>query len=89
MVKNGVPKVHFKGFMANTSQTNWNDFKKICGDGNPCLTMVGRECLVHWSPSLYRVTQKYIKPSIQFQHKQIGKDYKDAHIMDNVKTRDA
>ena len=41
----------------------------------------------HWSVSLDKVTQKYIKPSLQFQHKQLCKNYKDAKIMDNVETK--
>jgi hypothetical protein len=51
--------------------------------------MVARErtCLFHWSASLDKVTQKYIKPSLQFQHKQICKDYKDAKTMDDAETK--
>ena len=33
------------------------------------------------------MTQKYIKLSLHFQHKQICKDYKDAKIMDDVETK--
>ena len=51
--------------------------------------MVGRErtCLFHWSQSLDKVTQKYIKTSLQFQHKQLCKDYKDAKTIDEAETK--
>ena len=50
--------------------------------------MVGRErvCLFHWSQSLDKVTQNYIKTSLQFQHKQLCKDYKDAKTIDEAET---
>ena len=35
MAKNGVPKVNFKGFMADNAKTNWNAMKMIYGDGDP------------------------------------------------------
>ena len=55
-------------------------------DGDPPLPMVTRErtCFFHWFASLDNVTQKYIKPSLQFQHKQLYKDYKDAKTMDDA-----
>ena len=33
MVENGVSKVNFKGFMADTAQANWNAVRMIYGDG--------------------------------------------------------
>ena len=50
---------------------------------------MGRErtCLFHWSQCLDKVTQKYIKTSLQFQHKQLCKDYKDAKTFDEAKTK--
>ena len=88
MVNNGVPNVNFKGLMAHNAQTNWNAVKMIYGDGDPSLPMVVREntCFFHWSASLDKMTQKYIKPSLQFQYKQICKDPKDAKTMDNIET---
>ena len=41
----------------------------------------------HWSSSLYKVTQKYIKLSLQLQHKHIYKDYKDTQTTDEVETK--
>ena len=63
--------------------------RAIYRDGDPSLPMVAREhiCLFHWSASLDKVTQKYIKPSLQFQHKQICKDYKDVVTMDDAETK--
>ena len=51
--------------------------------------MVARErtCLFHWYASLDKVTKKYIKLSLQFQQKQICKDYKDAKTMDDAETK--
>ena len=89
MAENDVSKVIFKGFMADNAQANWNAVKMIYSDGDPTLPMVAREhtCFFHWSPSLDKVTQKYIKLSWQFQHKQICKDYKHVKIMDDVETK--
>src|ERR1700737_2135863 len=89
MSENGVSKVNFKGFMADSAQANWNAVRKIYGVGDPSLPMVGRErtCLFHWSQSLDKVTQKYIKTSLQFQHKQLCNDYKDAKTIDDAETK--
>ena len=75
--------------MADSAQANWNAVRTIYGNGDPSLPMVARErtCLFHWSASLDKVTQKYIKSSLQFQHKQICKDYKDAVTMDDAETK--
>jgi len=68
MAENIVLTVNFKGFMADNAQKNWNAVKKIYGGGDPSMPMVGRErtCLFHWSQNLDKVTQKYIKASLQF-----------------------
>ena len=65
IVENGVSKVNFKGFMIDNAQVNWNAVRMIYGDGDPTLSMVARER----TASLDKVTQKYIKPSLQFQDK--------------------
>ena len=72
--------VNFKGFMADSAQTNWNAVRKVYDVGDPSLPMVGHECtcIFYWSQSLDKVTQKYIKTFLQFQHKQLNKDYKKA-----------
>ena len=88
MADNGVPSVNFKGFLANSAQANWNAVRIIYGDGDPSLPMVTCELtyFFHQSASLDKVTQMYIKPSLQFQHKQICKNYKDAKTMDDTET---
>ena len=60
----------------------------IYSDGDPTLFMVAHEhtYFFQWSASLDKVTQKYIKPSLQFEHKQLCKDYKDAKIIYDVET---
>ena len=63
-----------KGFhagMADSALTYWNVLKKLYRDGDPSLSMVSCECtcIFHWWASLDKVTQKYIKPSLLFQHK--------------------
>ena len=35
MAKNDVPNVNFKGFMADSAQTDWNAVKLIYSDGDP------------------------------------------------------
>ena len=89
MAENGVSKVIFKGFMTDCAQANWNTVKMIYSDDDPTLPMVACEriCFFHQSASLDKVTQKYIKPSLQFQHKQFCNDYKDAKTMDDVETK--
>ena len=66
MAENGVPNINFKGFMVDSAQANWNAMRTMVRDGDPSLPMVARECtyLFHWSASLDKVTQKYIKQSL-------------------------
>ena len=80
MADNGVPNVNFKGFMADSAQANWIAVKKVYGSGNPDEPMEDceRTCFYHWSPNLNKYTMKYIKPELQYQHKQLSRDYKDA-----------
>ena len=89
MAENGVSKIIFKRFMADGAQANWNAVKMIYHDGVSILPMIAREhtYFFHCSPSLDKVTHKYIKPSLQFQHKQFCKDYKHAKIIDDVETK--
>jgi hypothetical protein len=86
MLENGVPNVNFKGFMADSAQANWIAVRKICGDGDTSVPLEGRErtCLFHWSANLDKITQKHIRPSLQHEHKQLCKDYKDAKSLEDV-----
>jgi hypothetical protein len=78
--------VNFNGFMADNAHAIWNAVRKIYGENDPNLPMVGRECtcLFHLSQSLDKVTQKYIKTSLQFQHKHLCMDYKNAKAIDEA-----
>jgi hypothetical protein len=43
MVKNGVPNINLKGFMANNAQTNWSAMRIIYSSGDVNDTMINRE----------------------------------------------
>ena len=49
MAENGVPNVNFKGFIGDNVQANWIEIRKIYGEGDPSLPMVGckHTCLFH------------------------------------------
>lgn len=59
---------------------------EIYGDRDPNLLMGSYEHTCFFL--LDTATHKFIKPSWQFQHKNICKDYKDAQTIDKVQTRD-
>jgi hypothetical protein len=86
MLENGVPNVNFKGFMADSAQANWIVVRKIYGDGDTSVPLEGRErtCLFDWSANLDKITQKHIRPSLQHEHKQLCKDYKDAKSLEDA-----
>jgi len=46
-----------------------------------------RTCLLHWSTSLQKHTQKHIKEAFQQQHNTLCKQYKDAKTMEEAETR--
>jgi hypothetical protein len=89
MAKNGVENTNFKGFMADSAQANWNAVLIIYGSGDPKVPIENRErtCLLHWTTSLKRHTQKYIKPDMQDQHSCLCKQYKDSEMMDEAESR--
>ena len=66
MAENGVSNVNFKGFMTDGTHAKWIAVIKIYGEGDQTLLMMGpkRTCLFHWSQSLDKVAQKYIKASL-------------------------
>jgi len=43
-------------------------------------------CLLHWSSSLQKHTQKYIKGDLQDQHTRLYKQYKDSKNMEEAET---
>ena len=82
----GVENPNFKGFMADSAMANWNAVCIVYGSGSANVEMENRErtCLLHWSTSLHRHTQKYIKEALQQQHITLCKQYKDSESMDQA-----
>jgi hypothetical protein len=60
--------------------------RKIYGDGDPSVPLEGRErtYFFHWCANLDKITQKHIRPSLQHEHKQFCKDYKDAKSLEDA-----
>jgi hypothetical protein len=89
MAKNGVENPNFKGFMADSAQANWNVVRIIYGSGDPKVPMENQECtcLLHWTTSLLRHTQKHIKPDMQNQHIHLCKQYKDSKTMEEAESK--
>ena len=80
-------KGNFKGYMADNTQAYWNAVRKIYRGNDLRLPMVDQERTCHWSISLDKVMQENIKANLQFQHKQLWKDYKDVKTIDNANTK--
>jgi hypothetical protein len=80
MLKHGFPKPNFKGFMANIIQANWNVAIIVYGSRDPFFRMVDRErtCLFHWIQSLDKHTKQLIKLKLQYEHKALCHQYKNA-----------
>jgi hypothetical protein len=59
MLKHKFPKLDFKGFMVDKTQTNWNVVIIIYGSKDPFVRMVDKECtyLFHWTQSLNKNTK--------------------------------
>jgi hypothetical protein len=43
MARYEIPKPHFKGFMADSAQTNWNAVTIVIGSGDPKVLIQGRK----------------------------------------------
>ena len=73
----GIENVNFKGFMADSAQTNFNAIRKICGSGDKSIPMEGKErtCQFHWSMALNRHTKQLIKPELQAKHIELCHKY--------------
>ena len=89
MAENGVPNVNFKGFMADSAKANWIAVRKVYGYGNPDEPMEDRErtCFYHSSANLDKYTMKFIKPELQFKHKQLCRDYREAKTQREVEEK--
>ena len=86
MIRHGVDYPNFKGFMA---MANWNAVCIVYGSGSSNDKMENRErtCLLHWSTSLQKHTQKHIKEAFQQQHIILCNQYKDSKSMEDAETR--
>jgi hypothetical protein len=89
MSQHGIEHPNFKGFMADSAMANWNAVRIVYGSGSAKDEMENRErtCLLHWSTSLQKHTQKHIKEAFQQQHNTLCKQYKDAKSMEEAETR--
>ena len=67
MHRHGVTNPNFKGFMVDSAMANWNAVCIVYGSGYTNVKMENRErtCLLHWSTSLHKHMQKYIKEAFQ------------------------
>jgi len=63
MSRNGVDHPNFKGFMVGNAMANWNAVHIVYGNslGNEKMENRERTCLLHWTTSLHKHTQKHIK----------------------------
>jgi hypothetical protein len=63
---NGMENPNFQGFMVECAHANSNTVQIIYGSGDPKVPIENRErtYLLHWTTSLERHTQKYIKPDM-------------------------
>jgi len=67
MAHHKVDNPNFKGFMADSAMANWNAIYIVYGNGSANEKMENHErtCLLHWSSSLHKHTQKHIKEAFQ------------------------
>ena len=74
----GVKNVNFKGFMADSAQTNFNEVRKIFGSGDRSIPMEGKEqtCRFHWSMTLDCHIRQLIKLELQTRHIKLCNDYR-------------
>ena len=89
MARYGINHPNFKGFIANSAMANWNAVRIVYRSGIASEKMENRErtCLLHWSTSLHKRTQKHIKEAFHQQHITLCKQYKDSKSMDQAEQR--
>jgi hypothetical protein len=66
MAKHGIPEPKFKGFMADSTQANWNAVKVIYGSGDATISIKDqkRTYLFHWIQSLEKHTKADIRANL-------------------------
>jgi hypothetical protein len=71
MIRHGIPEP--KGFMADSTQANWNVVKVIYNSGDATIPMKDQErmCLFHWVQSLEKHTKEDIRANLQHQHREL------------------
>jgi hypothetical protein len=89
MARHGIPEPKFKGFMADSTQANWNVVKVIYDSGDASIPMKDQErtCLFHWIQSLKKHTKADIRTDLQYQHRQLYRQYKNVASADKAETR--
>jgi hypothetical protein len=85
MVRHGVPEPKFKGFMEDNAQ----GVRVIYGSSDAMIPMKDQErtCLFHWTQSLEKHTKADIHADLQYQHRQLYRQYKNAASASESKTR--
>jgi hypothetical protein len=89
LARHGIPEPKFKGFMANSAQTNWNAFQVIYGSGDAAIPIKDQErtCLFHWTQSLKKHTKADIWADLQDQHRLLCNQYKNAASLAESETQ--
>jgi len=70
MGRYGITLPYFKGFMADSTQANWNAVRVIYRSSDPSKPMPNREhtCLFHWTQSIEKHTKANIHANLQDQY---------------------
>jgi hypothetical protein len=65
MARHGVPEPKFKGFMADSTQANWNAVRVIYGSSDDSIPMKDQErtCLFHWPNPLKSIRKPISVPT--------------------------
>jgi hypothetical protein len=89
MARHGILEPKFKGFMADSAQANWNTVRVIYGSGDATIPMKDQErtCLFHWAKFLEKHTKVDIRADLQYQHRQLCRQYKNAASASESETR--
>jgi hypothetical protein len=89
MARHGIPEPKFKGFMVDSAQANWNAIRVIYGSGDTTISMKDQErtCFFHWAQSLEKHTKADIRANLQYQHRQLCRQYKNAALASESKIR--
>jgi hypothetical protein len=89
MARHGIPEPKFKGFMADSAQTNCIAIRVIYDSGDATIPMKDQErtCLFHWAQSLEKHLKADICVDLQYQHRQLCRQYKNATSASESETR--